>query len=158
MEQKVIEMLFRYVGILSAYAIGLVIWTWWWSDCQDCPKVSRNSQRQNRENLSCSECLSSLSPVISSRPYSPTRLWWSRPRSRDPSGLGGPAWLCWRRCVDEAILCCYPATPGTLCPTSLSRTTTSELISVLLSRSHIIKQQLSTQHRVQMAWNSLSKY
>ena len=51
MEQKVIEMLFRYVGILSAYAIGLVIWTWWWSDCQDCPEVSRNSHRQNRENL-----------------------------------------------------------------------------------------------------------
>ena len=44
MEPKVIEMLFRYVGILSAYAKGLVIWTWWWSDCQDCPKVSRNSK------------------------------------------------------------------------------------------------------------------
>lgn len=29
----------RYVGILSAYAISLVIWTWWWTDCPDCPKV-----------------------------------------------------------------------------------------------------------------------
>ena len=36
---SVITLMFRYVGILSAYAIGLVIWTWWWSDCQDCPKV-----------------------------------------------------------------------------------------------------------------------
>jgi len=33
-----------YVGILSAYAISLVIWTWWWTDCPDCPKDIRLKQ------------------------------------------------------------------------------------------------------------------
>ena len=36
----------RYVGLLSAYAISLVIWTWWWTDCDGCSKV-RSTQSLN---------------------------------------------------------------------------------------------------------------
>merc|ERR1719418_143202 len=42
--QKYFIQFLIYVGLLSAYASSLVIWTWWWTDCDGCSKDIRVKQ------------------------------------------------------------------------------------------------------------------
>merc|ERR1712066_79244 len=94
-----------YVGILSAYAIGLVIWTWWWSDCQDCPKDIRLKQSRILHSIlliMLSVLFGMFVIAIACDQFEAIftdETLVEQAKKQGPSGRGSPGWPCWLRCV-----------------------------------------------------------